>query len=222
MRQVRHQGTDHARVVEAFKALRAHVASTPREPQDVADFSTAKSRADFVGDCAEQLERKEREGELDPVRKLNSHHVAAPDALRLKKGGSAIYPVLQLPICYASPGIDDGFAVGVLGNARTEESINGLRAPPAASYVAVDHPRREPGLECHCADLIRFSGLDCCLAGISACDLCVAIKAWIVDVIQAELAGPRLAHAASVPTSAQRRSDRSRRAYPSPADLSFQ
>src|SRR5262249_12276753 len=146
-------------------------------------------------------ERKEYEGELDPIWKLNGHHVPASDPLRPEKGSRAIDPFFEFPIGDPPPDIEDRFAIRVLRNLRTDKPIDGFNAPPAASYVAVDHLRCEPSIECHCTDF--------CLIG------CIRspprphrrIPNWRVSVSVTSWRGLR----GGFPLT-----------YPSPADLSFQ
>ena len=81
LRQARTQLANHREVIEAFELARRNVRFRPRELEDVLDFHRTEISADLVRDRTDQLERKEDDRELDPVRQLQRYDVASLHAL---------------------------------------------------------------------------------------------------------------------------------------------
>ena len=81
LRQARTQLANHREIIEAFELARRNVRFRPRELEDVLDFHRTEISADLVGDRTDQLERKEDDRELDPVRQLQRYDVASLHAL---------------------------------------------------------------------------------------------------------------------------------------------
>ena len=90
-RQARAQLANHREVIEALELARRNVRFRPREPEDVLDFHRTEISADLVRDRADQLERKEHDRELDPVRQLQGYDVALLHALAAQELREALH-----------------------------------------------------------------------------------------------------------------------------------
>jgi hypothetical protein len=75
--------------------------------------ATPTVAARSVGDRADELEREEHEGELDPI-----WQAVMTDALGLEDGGGAVDPVFQFAVGNALSGVDNCFPLRVRCNTR--------------------------------------------------------------------------------------------------------
>ena len=123
------QLTRHGDVVEALELARADEGAAAREAQDVVELAHAEIRVDLVGDGADQLQRKEDDREVDPVRQLDGDDVAALDADAAQEGGAALDLVLQPAVGDAAPGVGENLAVGMRRGPRAQDFEERLVGP---------------------------------------------------------------------------------------------
>ena len=152
------QAFGHRQKIEAAKFARKDVSAAAGKFQDVVELPGAEVGIDLVGDGADQLERKERHRELDPVRQLHGDDIAAPDADAAIKFGAAEDLVLQRAVADAAPRVREDLAIGMRRGGLVDEFEEGLVSPQARRRVALREFGSDHVHVGHCAPLSEDRG----------------------------------------------------------------